>query len=72
MALPTLTLAFIVGCSICIAWWLKSAKQSSLPPGPPSDPILGHFRVIPTKNQANIFHSWAKLYGQFILRLFLD
>ena len=64
MALPILTLSsFVVGCGICLFFWIKSSRQASLPPGPPSDPILGHLRVIPTKNQAEIFHSWAKLYG---------
>ena len=63
IALPILTLtSFLVGWGL---FWIKSSRQTSLPPGPPSDPILGHLRVIPTKNQAEIFHSWAKLYGPY-------
>ncbi|KAK1231448.1 hypothetical protein PQX77_005428 [Marasmius sp. AFHP31] len=47
--------------------WLASAtrksRSRSLPPGPPADPIIGHLRVIPTRNTPDTFHEWRKTYG---------
>ncbi|KAJ7463702.1 cytochrome P450 [Mycena latifolia] len=34
-----------------------------LPPGPPGDPILGHFRHMPSDQSALVFHEWTKQYG---------
>lgn len=34
-----------------------------LPPGPPSDPIIGHLRVAPLKNHGEVYHEWSKQYG---------
>ncbi|KAK0201237.1 cytochrome P450 [Desarmillaria ectypa] len=42
---------------------LGLARQESLPPGPPADPIIGHLRVIPPAGLPEVFHGWAKTYG---------
>ncbi|KAL0578234.1 hypothetical protein V5O48_003771 [Marasmius crinis-equi] len=48
----------------CLALFLrKSAQRSSLPPGPPADPLIGHLRSIPTEKMAETFHEWSKTYG---------
>ncbi|KAG7446882.1 cytochrome P450 [Guyanagaster necrorhizus] len=39
------------------------ATRPPLPPGPPSDPIIGHLRIIPSQHQPNAFHDWSKTYG---------
>ncbi|KAK0439095.1 cytochrome P450 [Armillaria borealis] len=49
------------------AWLFRQrlglAKQQSLPPGPPADPIIGHIRILPPVGQPEVFHEWAKTYG---------
>ncbi|KAK0445981.1 cytochrome P450 [Desarmillaria tabescens] len=46
------------------AWARKaSATNPPLPPGPPSDPIIGHLRIIPSQRQQNAFHEWSKVHG---------
>ncbi|KAK0213849.1 hypothetical protein IW262DRAFT_1322869, partial [Armillaria fumosa] len=42
---------------------LGLARQQSLPPGPPADPIIGHIRSLPPVDQPEVFHEWAKTYG---------
>lgn len=39
----------------------------SLPPGPPSDPLIGHLRVAPLKNHAEVYREWSKQYGTRLL-----
>ncbi|KAK0231772.1 cytochrome P450 [Armillaria nabsnona] len=46
-----------------IRWRLELARQQSLPPGPPADPIIGHIRILPPVGQPEVFHEWAKTYG---------
>ncbi|KAJ8518821.1 hypothetical protein ONZ45_g4149 [Pleurotus djamor] len=41
----------------------RARKRSLLPPGPPSDPIIGNLRSMPTENIHIQFHEWAKKYG---------
>ncbi|KAK0496358.1 cytochrome P450 [Armillaria luteobubalina] len=53
--------------------WTRKMSMTSppLPPGPPSDPIIGHFRKIPSQQQQNAFYEWSKVYGDVIqLRVF--
>jgi hypothetical protein len=38
--------------------------QRNLPPGPPSDPFIGHARKIPPEYQEKAFAEWTKTYGQ--------
>ena len=43
---------------------LGSRKQHPpFPPGPPRDPLVGHMRIMPTKDQVGVFQEWAKTYG---------
>ncbi len=42
----------------------KGRKKPKYPPRPPSDPLIGHLRVLPFKNREAIFHAWAKEYGE--------
>ncbi|KAG8950377.1 hypothetical protein FRC03_012903 [Tulasnella sp. 419] len=39
------------------------SRDSSLPPGPPTVPILGNINIIPTSNVHVMFTEWAKQYG---------
>lgn len=44
---------------------LQSASTGSkLPPSPPAEPILGHARLIPTKEPYRTYAEWGKLYGE--------
>ncbi|PBK64690.1 hypothetical protein ARMSODRAFT_458629 [Armillaria solidipes] len=53
------------------AWLFRQrlglARQESLPPGPPADPIIGHIRILPPVGQPEVFHEWAKTYGKFVV-----
>lgn len=49
---------------------LKARNKPNYPPGPPSDPLIGHLRVLPFENRDMIFHTWAKEYGERLEALF--
>ncbi|KAJ7582535.1 cytochrome P450 [Mycena floridula] len=57
--------------SCALALWFRSRKASSyhslrLPPGPPRDFLLGHFRYFPKKDAHKVFHEWSQTYGDVI------
>ncbi|KAL0954546.1 hypothetical protein HGRIS_003512 [Hohenbuehelia grisea] len=63
-------LALAVALCILASTWFKLRSrhrhQPPLPPGPPADPLIGHLRVIPTKDQGSVFHKWAQTYGDVL------
>lgn len=64
--MAVLTILTILFSLACIALWfsLKNAKRNPpLPPGPPAEPLIGHFRLIPQNNQEMAFYKWGKIYG---------
>ncbi|THU79819.1 cytochrome P450 [Dendrothele bispora CBS 962.96] len=67
------TLAILIASFLLVLLVLKFFQNSklSLPPGPLKEPFLGHLRVIPSENQADVFHEWAKVYGDIIGLQFL-
>lgn len=58
-------LVFLLGGFLALR--LKSTKRLPypLPPGPPGEPIIGHFRVIPGLNPEHQYIKWGKQYGKF-------
>ncbi|KAJ3492020.1 hypothetical protein NLI96_g264 [Meripilus lineatus] len=42
---------------------IYSKHRPPLPPGPPGDLLIHHLRVIPTKDHAETYHEWSKIYG---------
>ncbi|KAL0947285.1 hypothetical protein HGRIS_013405 [Hohenbuehelia grisea] len=44
----------------------RPKQRIPLPPGPPSDPFIGHIRHIPPHDQGSKFHEWAKKFGDII------
>ncbi|KAL0954544.1 hypothetical protein HGRIS_003509 [Hohenbuehelia grisea] len=63
--LPTIVLLLgLAGAFVC--WRVFRSTRPPLPPGPPADPLIGHLRVVPTENQAAIFHDWSQRYGEII------
>ncbi|KAF5536033.1 cytochrome p450 [Fusarium mexicanum] len=65
-ALPGLTLAIATILLLAWAHW-RSRPTLPLPPGPPSEFLLGHSRVIPKENAAAVYAKWSKDYSQFDL-----
>ncbi|KAJ8518804.1 hypothetical protein ONZ45_g4167 [Pleurotus djamor] len=68
MSYDTLAL-LVLGASACLITSRlvkRTAQQSSLPPGPPGDPIIGNLRHMPTENIQVVFHEWAKKYGDVV------
>ncbi|TFK87371.1 cytochrome P450 [Polyporus arcularius HHB13444] len=41
----------------------KRRRNAHLPPSPPSDPLIGHYRIFPRSYQAEVFFQWSKTYG---------
>ncbi|KAI4520358.1 cytochrome P450 [Schizophyllum commune Loenen D] len=39
---------------------LKQASGPPLPPGPPADPLIGHFRINPQHNAERVYLRWSK------------
>ncbi|TBU28897.1 cytochrome P450 [Dichomitus squalens] len=58
-------LAFNVVLLLIVASWhiRKRHRNAHLPPSPPSDPIIGHYRIFPRSYQAEAFFEWSKIYG---------
>ncbi|KAJ7167405.1 hypothetical protein C8R43DRAFT_877644 [Mycena crocata] len=42
---------------------LTRRRCNNMPPGPPRDPLIGHLRYIPSKQNSLVFHDWSKKYG---------
>ena len=61
---PFLALSFAV--AVLLAGWRihQRRKNLHLPPSPPSDPIIGHYRIFPRTYQAEHFFEWSKKYGE--------
>lgn len=55
-------LLILFACSIALRH--RRSFKLPLPPGPPSDPILGHLRYIPPENPELRYAEWAKVYGK--------
>ncbi|KAJ7071655.1 cytochrome P450, partial [Mycena amicta] len=57
----------MAGTLFALVVWLVLRRQRSqsraLPPGPPREPFIGNLRRLPSHNAAEVFHSWAKTYG---------
>ncbi|ESK94311.1 cytochrome p450 [Moniliophthora roreri MCA 2997] len=59
--------AFALTTLVVVLWKAIAAKRHPpYPPGPPSEPIIGHMRVIPAKDIGEHFHEWAKEYGEIM------
>ena len=61
-------LAFNVALLVFVAVWQirKRRREAHLPPSPPSDPIIGHYRIFPRSYQAEVFFQWSKKYGEHL------
>lgn len=49
-------------------YWLACRRRAyllRLPPSPPADPFIGHYRIFPRTYQAAVFFEWSQRYGQY-------
>ncbi|KAJ7061174.1 cytochrome P450 [Mycena amicta] len=57
----------MAGTLFALVVWLvlrrRHSQPKALPPGPPREPFIGNVRQLPSHNAAEVFHSWAKTYG---------
>ncbi|SCV56258.1 related to cytochrome p450 [Fusarium fujikuroi] len=67
-ALSGLTLAIATILLLAWAHW-RSQHTLPLPPGPPSEFLLGHFRVIPKDNAAAVYAKWSREYNSDIIHV---
>ncbi|KAH6965879.1 cytochrome P450 [Fusarium venenatum] len=59
---------FLTG--LLIFWAHKHFQPTlPLPPGPPSEFLLGHTRVIPKENAAKVYSRWSKEYNSDIIHV---
>ncbi|CAG7563984.1 unnamed protein product [Fusarium equiseti] len=58
--------AYMTGLALSVVvlllFWAYSQPTLPLPPGPPSEFLLGHTRVIPQENAAKVYSRWSKEY----------
>ncbi|KAJ7820686.1 cytochrome P450 [Mycena leptocephala] len=59
---PILCILLVAAIAILYRWSSRIERRP-LPPGPPKDPLIGHFRYMPTAQAPFVFHEWAKTYG---------
>ncbi|KAF4577406.1 hypothetical protein EYR36_005394 [Pleurotus pulmonarius] len=57
---------FLLAAGLVSYLALNARKKPPYPPGPPSDPLIGHLRILPFENREVIFHAWAKEYGDIM------
>ncbi|KAF5554335.1 oxidoreductase [Fusarium phyllophilum] len=70
-ALLGLTLAIATILLLTWAHW-RSRLTLPLPPGPPSEFLLGHSRVIPKENAAAVYAKWSKEYSRLAAAIVLQ
>jgi len=65
MSLITFSATLLIGSFLwaVINRILKDQSHSPLPPGPPADPIIGHLRIMPTKDSHEFFYEMGQKYG---------
>lgn len=64
-SLSSVAVAIILACLYVCK--VSLSKKNSLPPGPPGEIILGHFRIVPTNNPEYEYMRWSKEYKSDIL-----
>ncbi|KAH6626478.1 cytochrome P450 [Chaetomium sp. MPI-SDFR-AT-0129] len=65
--IAVLGLAAIVLFSVYRALWSRNAGNPPLPPGPPSEPLVGHYRIVPQDAAFRRYADWAKEYDTDVL-----
>jgi hypothetical protein len=62
-----MALLILVALFLCAVVLLRRARRNKsgmrYPPGPPADPIIGHLRIMPRKEEHETFHRWSQQYG---------
>ncbi|KAF8073649.1 cytochrome P450 [Lyophyllum atratum] len=53
-------------CAFVFVYRLCRPRYPPLPPGPPSDPLIGHLRIAPTSNFDIFFYKLGKTYGNIM------
>ena len=54
-----------LGVGLVLWTFIKRLRNiPPFPPGPPSDPIIGHLRIIPADNNHVFFYELSKKYGE--------
>lgn len=62
---PLLVLACATSIALLVRWfYLRVDHWLPLPPGPPSDPIIGHVRFMPSSYPWKTFAEWGKRWGE--------
>ncbi|TFB01003.1 Cytochrome P450 1A1 [Trichoderma ghanense] len=64
---PLVLYTIIILFLLVVVAYQRKAQHSSLPPGPPGEPILGHLRIIPTDNPEYYYMRVSREYGSDIL-----
>lgn len=61
------TLGLAVVLTGFLLFWAHKHSQPTLPlpPGPPSEFLLGHTRIVPKENAAEVYSRWSKEYSKF-------
>ncbi|KAJ7279406.1 cytochrome P450 [Mycena rebaudengoi] len=60
----SILLSVALGTFCAIVWLRKvGARESGLPPGPPTVPLLGNLHIFPTEFAHYKFTEWARKYG---------
>ncbi|KAF9002131.1 hypothetical protein BDQ17DRAFT_1243587 [Cyathus striatus] len=48
--------------AVFLVWSRRGRTRVPYPPGPPSEPILGHLRVMPSSNQEVVFRDYIRFH----------
>lgn len=64
---PTFAILALFACIYGYLAYKKIVKRnrSPLPPGPPGEFLLGHYRVVPVDAAFKTYDEWAKKYSTF-------
>ncbi|KAJ3550347.1 hypothetical protein NM688_g5092 [Phlebia brevispora] len=53
----------LIAAAVSFVWGRFFNMKPPFPPGPPSDPILGHIRSFPRRGKTEKWYEWSKTYG---------
>lgn len=67
--LAGVVLHLLVGSLLFKHFRASQRRPYPLPPGPPGEPLLGHFRLVPAVGPEQKYIEWGKKYNSDILYL---
>jgi hypothetical protein len=64
---PAILVGLVILLGVFLAIQRKKQLPYPLPPGPPAEPLIGHYRSIPALNPEHKYIEWGKQYSKTLI-----